>query len=434
MDIIVKKSCALKGNIEVPGDKSISHRALMLLPISKGKAYIHNFLQSEDCYNTLFAMRKLGAVIRRKDNTTLMVEGVPKESLRAPITPIYVGNSGTTIRLLSGILSGINGETFIYGDDSLNNRPMDRISKPLMEMGAKIKFSNNLSQAPFLIQGGNINGINYSMENTSAQVKSCIMLASLFGKGNTVINEKLKSRDHSERMLTYLDYDIKVEKNIIEIKCGGELQAKDIVVPGDASSAAFIIGAGLIIPSSEIIIRNVLNNNTRAGFIEVVINMGGNIEILDKRCINNEEVMDIRVKYSELKAVSLQGEIIPKLIDEIPLIAMLAAFSEGTTVIKNAEELKVKESNRIKSTIYNLKQLGVKVVETEDGMIIEGKTYALNKNIIFDSFNDHRIAMAFIIAGLLLEESKMANCSNIETSFPGFVNLMLSLGANISIV
>lgn len=430
MDIKIDKASKLFGDINVPGDKSISHRALMLLSLCYGEAYINNFLHSSDCMRTLRAMEMLGAKIDIIDRR-IKIEGLGKK-LKNPPCCIYLGNSGTSIRLLSGILAGLHGTTVVYGDSSLNKRPMNRIIEPLKEMGAHIESIGGKGNPPIYINGGSLRGIDYKMSVASAQVKSCIMLASIFAEGETVIYEKMKSRDHTERMLEYLGYDIKIDNNQIEMRCGEKLQSLDIDVPGDISSAAFLIAAGVLVPGSCLIIRNVGLNDTRTGFLDVIKKMGANLEILNQWKSNNETFGDLKIKSGEIKAVQLSGDIIPRLIDEIPIIALLAAFAEGDTYIKDIGELKYKESNRIEAILYNLREMGVAAEETNDCLIIRGGRI-LNKNTrVFNSFNDHRIAMVFSIAGLILGNTRVTNYENIITSFPNFINLINSIGGEIS--
>jgi 3-phosphoshikimate 1-carboxyvinyltransferase len=430
MDLYVKKSGGLRGEAQVPGDKSISHRAAMLLPLCQGDAVVYNFLLSEDCVNTVKAMRMMGAQIDLEDRV-LKIKGRGKKSINNAKTHIYLGNSGTSIRLLSGILSSLEGTSIVYGDESLSKRPMKRIIDPLRKMGADIKSLYDDDRPPIVIKGGKLSGIDYNLEVASAQVKSCIMLASLFAEGRTKITEIAKTRDHTERMLRYLGCEVSETENTIEMVCGQELFARNIFVPSDISSAAFLMGAAIITPNSELILRNILFNETRTGIIDVLKKMGANIEILEIKQVNNEDVADIRIKTSHLKGISIGGDIIPRLIDEIPLIAVLASFAEGTTYIKDAEELKYKETDRIKTTTYNLRELGVEVEETSDGMVIQGNTFRNKKDYVFNSFGDHRIAMAFSLVGFVFDNVTVLNCDNINTSFPNYVDLMNSIGANI---
>lgn len=432
MNIFTKQSKGIKGEIEVPGDKSISHRAVMLLPLCRGAFKIQNFLLSDDCIHTIRAMRMLGADINVK-GSIVNISGKGKEYLNTPVSSVYLGNSGTSMRLLSGIFTSIKGKNVLYGDDSLSKRPMKRIIKPIEMMGGNIKSIMENGTPPLIIEGRRLRGIDYEMDVASAQVKSSILLGSLFAEGTTNIIEKAKTRDHTERMLSYLGCDVSLSNNTISMKCGQKLKGDDIAIPGDISSAAFPIAAALLVPDSELIIRNVGFNPSRMGFIDVIKKMGADIKLLNQWESNNEPFADIMVKSSELKGVEIEGDIIPRLIDEIPVIALLAAFSEGKTVIKDACELRHKESDRINSVACNLRKIGAEVVETADGMIINPIKADRNTTRILDSFNDHRIAMAFSIAGFILGETIICNCENITTSFPGFVELMTSIGCNIEV-
>lgn len=433
MKLFSGKSKGLHGSLRVPGDKSISHRAAMLLPLSHGRGIIRNFLMSEDCLNTLRAMIMAGAKITI-ENGDIIVDGTGGEGLKNPSSRVYLGNSGTSMRLISGIFCGIKGKTVLYGDDTLNKRPMKRIIEPLRKMGGDIISIQNNDRAPLLIKGGQLNGGDFKLNIASAQVKSAILFGSLLADGHTNISEPEKSRDHTERMLKHLGCSIDVLGKNISMKCGQRLYARDIEVPGDISSAAFLIGGALITPDSDITIKNVLYNETRRGFIDVLKAMGASIEVSDITLINNEEVVDMRVRTSELRGTEIGGELIPRLIDEIPLLAMLAAFAEGSTIISNAEELRHKESNRIKSTIDNLRIAGVDAEETSDGMIIRGGKITREKGLTFDSYHDHRIAMTFSLLGLILDDVRVLNCSNIGTSFPGYVEVMNSIGAHMHIL
>lgn len=432
MNIIIKKSKNLKGEVNLPGDKSISHRAAILLSISQGCAEVKNFLFSQDCINTLKAMRIIGADIKI-ENGLLKIRGNNKYKINNINSFIYSGNSGTLMRLICGLLSGTKGSFLIYGDDSLNNRPMERIIKPIRMMGGDIKSIYNNGCSPIVVRGKELHGISYKMDVPSAQVKSCIMLASILAEGKTEIYELEKTRDHTERMLKYLGYNIDANNKIIKMECEGKLYSRDIIIPGDISSAAFIIGGCILAESSEIIIKNVLYND-RTGYLDVLKDMGADIEIIEVKNLNNEESADIRIKSSRLKSVNINGDIIVRLIDELPLIAVLSAFAEGTTVIKGAKELRKKESDRIKTIIYNLRQMDIEVYELEDGMIIKGCSFKnTNRKVIFNSFYDHRIAMAFSLAGIVFDEAEVIDCECINTSFPEFFKVLSSIGADIRI-
>ncbi|MFI3208833.1 MAG: 3-phosphoshikimate 1-carboxyvinyltransferase [Eubacteriales bacterium] len=420
--MIIKPTQNIQGTFQIPGDKSISHRAVMFGSIAKGTTRITNFLKGADCFSTIGCFRSMGVEIEETEEE-IIVHGKGLRGLQAPDTILDVGNSGTTTRLISGILSGQAFETTLSGDASLNTRPMKRIQAPLTEMGAKIASINNNGCAPLHIIPSTLSGITYHSPVASAQVKSAILLAGLYADTATTVTELSLSRNHTELMLK--QFGATIETNFIEstpsatIHPCTELYAQDIVVPGDISSAAYFIAAGLLVPGSEILIENVGINDTRAGLLKVCKNMGANITYVNERSAGGEPVADLLVKYSKLHAATIEGDIIPTLIDEIPMIAVMAALAEGTTVIKDAAELKVKESNRIDTVVEGLLAMGADITPTEDGMIIVGNK-ALQGALI-DSHMDHRIAMAFAIAGLVAEGDttiKDAHC--VDISFPTF--------------
>lgn len=416
----------LKGSFELIGDKSISHRAIMFSSISKGHNKISNFLMGEDCLSTIDCFRKMGVDIKVEDKDVI-VRGNGLYGLKKPSDILDVGNSGTTIRLIMGILAGNNFDATLVGDDSIGKRPMKRVTDPLRSMGCQIEGKDDANYTPIKIYGGNLNSINYKMPVASAQVKSAIILASLYADKMSIIEEKVKSRNHTEIMLKSFGADIDVDDLKININPVDELYSQDIYVPGDISSAAFIIVGALISKGSEVLIKNVGLNETRTGIIDVVKSMNGNIEIFNKRLVGGEIVGDILVKYTpDLCATTIDKSIIPRLIDEIPVIAVLASQAEGTTIIKDAKELKVKESNRIKAVVDNLKNMNCDIEELEDGMIIKGKNKL--KASFIKTYNDHRIAMAFSIANLICEEEiELDNKSCVDISFPGYFNLLNSL-------
>ena len=417
----------LKGTFELIGDKSISHRAIMFSSIAKGKTKITNFLMGQDCLSTIDCFRKMGVDISI-DNRNVIVNGVGLKGLKKPKDVLDVGNSGTTIRLLSGILAGNDFESILIGDESIAKRPMKRVTDPLREMGCRIDGKDDANYTPIKIYGGNLNGIDYKMPVSSAQVKSALILASLYANNSSIIREKSRSRNHTEIMLNSFGADIKVNNLDINVNPIEELYSpEEINVVGDISSAAFIIVGATIVPRSEVIIKNVGLNETRTGILEVLSNMNGNFEIINKRLSNGEFVGDLVVKYSDnLIGTTIDSDLIPRLIDEIPIIAIMATQAEGQTIIKDAKELKVKESNRIKAMVDNLKNMGADIEELDDGMIIKGKN-KLNGAYI-NTFNDHRIAMAFSIASLISNgEVKLDNKSCIDISFPGYLNLLNTL-------
>ena len=389
----------LKGSFELIGDKSISHRAVMFSSISKGHNKISNFLMGEDCLSTISCFRKMGVDIQI-DGKDVYVKGNGLYGLKRPKEILDVGNSGTTIRLMMGILAGNKFDATLIGDNSIAKRPMKRVTDPLRLMGCNIEGKDDANYTPIKIYGGDLKAIDYHMPVASAQVKSALILASLYANDTSFIYEKVKSRNHTEIMLKSFGADINVENLKISVNPVNELFSQDIYVPGDISSAAFIIVSALITKGSEVIIKNVGLNETRTGIIDVVKNMNGNIEIINERLVGGELVGDLLVRYTkDLCATTIDKDIIPRLIDEIPVIAVLATQAEGTTIIKDAQELKVKESNRIKSMVENLKILGADIEELEDGMIINGKS-KLNGGKI-KTFKDHRIAMAFSTLNLI---------------------------------
>ena len=416
----------LRGSFELIGDKSISHRAIMFSSISKGHNKISNFLMGQDCLSTISCFRKMGIDIEIKNNE-VFVKGNGLYGLQRPNEILDVGNSGTTIRLMMGILAGNDFEATLVGDDSIAKRPMKRVTDPLRLMGCDIKGKDDANYTPITIKGGNLKSIDYKMPVASAQVKSSLILASLYGEKSSTIYEKVKSRNHTEIMLKSFGADIRLDDLKINVNPVEELYSQDIYVPGDISSAAFIIVGALITKGSEVEIKNVGLNETRTGIIDVVKSMNGNIEILNKRFVGGELVGDLLVRYSpELTSTKIDKSIIPRLIDEIPVIAVLATQAEGTTIIKDAKELKVKESNRIKAMVDNLKLMGADIEELEDGMIIKGKTPL--KGACIQTFNDHRIAMSFSIADLISEGNvKLDNTLCVDISFPGYFDLIKNL-------
>ena len=416
----------LKGSFELIGDKSISHRAVMFSSISKGHNKISNFLMGEDCLSTISCFRKMGVDIQI-DGKDVYVKGNGLYGLQRPKEILDVGNSGTTIRLMMGILAGNKFDATLIGDNSIAKRPMKRVTDPLRLMGCNIEGKDDANYTPIKIYGGDLKAIDYHMPVASAQVKSALILASLYANDTSFIYEKVKSRNHTEIMLKSFGADINVENLKISVNPVNELFSQDIYVPGDISSAAFIIVSALITKGSEVIIKNVGLNKTRTGIIDVVKNMNGNIEIINERLVGGELVGDLLVRYTkDLCATTIDKDIIPRLIDEIPVIAVLATQAEGTTIIKDAQELKVKESNRIKSMVENLKILGADIEELEDGMIIKGKS-KLNGGKI-KTFKDHRIAMAFSTLNLISDEKiKLDDEDCINVSFPGYFDLIKSL-------
>ena len=417
----------LKGSFELIGDKSISHRAIMFSSIAKGTTRISNFLMGQDCLSTVDCFRKMGVDIF-VNSKEVLVKGVGLRGLKKPIDILDVGNSGTTIRLMMGILAGNNFNSTIIGDESIGKRPMKRVTDPLRLMGCSIEGKDDANYIPIKIHGGNLNAINYNMPVASAQVKSSIILASLYANEASTIIEKSKSRNHTEIMLNSFGANIKTDGLKIDVSPIDELYSVgNINVAGDISSAAFIIAAASIVKGSEVIIKNVGLNETRTGILDVLKSMNGNFEIVDKRLVGGEIVGDLIIRYSDnLTATTIDSDLIPRLIDEIPVIAVLATQAEGTTIIKDAKELKVKESNRIKAIVDNLKNMGADIEELEDGMVINGKSELKGAKI--KTFNDHRIAMAFSVASLISKgNTHIDNTTCIDISFPGYFNLLNTL-------
>ena len=418
----------LKGTVSVPGDKSISHRCIMFGSIANGTTEIHNFLKGADCLATIRCFQSMGINIEETDHT-ITVHGKGLHGLSAPLNILDVGNSGTTTRLLSGILAGQKFESKLSGDESLNSRPMKRIIEPLTMMGANISSILRNGCAPLYIAPGNLHGIHYDSPVSSAQVKSCILLAGLYAEGETSVTEPSLSRNHTELMLKEFGADIRTLHSLsgteatAYIKPYPKLYGQKIVVPGDISSAAYFIAAGLIVPDSEILIEHVGINPTRSGILKVCEDMGGNITLLNERTEAGEKMADILVRSSQLHGISIHGDIIPTLIDEIPMIAVMAAFAEGTTIIRDAAELKVKETDRIKTTTEGLLAMGVDVTPTDDGMIIRGGNPVHGGQI--NSYLDHRIAMAFAIAALSADGDTIIHDSQcVDVSYPEFFEIL----------
>ena len=408
----------IKGRLRVPGDKSISHRAVMFGSIAKGTTNIKGFLTGADCISTISIFKKMGIDIEL-DNTFVKVHGKGLYGLTCPHEILDCGNSGTTTRLVSGILSAQNFTSILTGDKSIQKRPMNRIITPLSMMGADIKSNDGF--APLTITGSKLHGIEYNSPVASAQVKSAILLAGLYASSPTTVTEPAKSRDHTELMLKKFGANLTSTKTSVTINPCSELFANDIDVPSDISSAAFFMAAAILVPGSELILENVGINPTRDGIIKVLKDMGANIEIINRKD-SFEPVADIKVAYSKLHATCIGGDIIPTLIDELPLLAALASLAEGTTVIKDAGELKVKESNRIRVMCEELSKLGVDVVETEDGMEIKGADN-LKGNVTISTHDDHRIAMTFAVLNLISEgEIRLDNKNCVEISYPDFFN------------
>lgn len=415
--MIFQKVNQLKGEVTIPGDKSISHRAVMFGSLAEGTTEITNFLQGADCLSTIDCFRKMGIEI---DNTPdrILIHGRGLRGLSAPSEILDVGNSGTTIRLISGILAAQPFTSTLTGDASIQKRPMRRIMEPLSMMGADITSLNGNDCAPLRIAGAPLHGIHYHSKVASAQVKSAILLAGLYADGETKVTEPTVSRNHSEIMLNYFGASVRTEGTTAIIQPEPSLQGQKINVPGDISSAAYFIAAGLIVPGSEILIRNVGINPTRDGILRVAQAMGGDITLLNENR-DGEPTADLLVKYSTLHGITIEGDIIPTLIDELPVINVMAACASGTTVIRDAAELKVKESDRIDVMVRYLSAMGCDITGTDDGMIINGGSPLHGATV--DSHMDHRIAMSFAIASLIADGSTEILGSDIVTiSYPNF--------------
>ena len=426
-NLIVNKSKPFLGRVIIPGDKSISHRSIILGSLAKGKLTITNFLKSDDCLQTISAMRSLGAKIINF-NEQIIIEGMGLNNIKKPNKIIDAGNSGTLIRLLTGILSVQNFSSTITGDDSLNSRPMRRIISPLVAHGAMIDSKN--FKAPLKVIGNTkLSPIFYKQDVVSAQVKSCLMLAALFIKGESKFYEDIVTRDHTENMLEHLGYDICKSEHEISFKGCQTLLAKDINIGSDISSASFFIVAALILKNSEIKIPNININKYRTGIITVLKKMGANISIINKRFDSNEEIGDLIIKSSQLKPLNIGGEIISTLIDELPILFIACAVSSGISKISGIEELRYKESDRIKSMEEGLNAVGIKTTSTIDSIEINGGDILGGK---INSYGDHRIAMAFAIAALISKKSiTIIDTKNISTSFPNFIDLMREQRADI---
>jgi len=421
----ITKAKSLKGEIKVPGDKSISHRGVMFGSISDGITELTGFLDGADCRSTIGCFRAMGIDITQ-DNDHVIIRGKGLHGLSAPSSMLDVGNSGTTTRLISGILAGQNFVSSLNGDESIQKRPMGRVITPLTQMGANIRSINGNGCAPLEIGGAPLKAIHYDSPVASAQVKSCVLLAGLYADGITSVTEPVISRNHTELMLSGFGAEIKTEGLTASIVGGPKLVGQQIQVPGDISSAAYYIAAGLICENSDLLIKNVNTNPTRAGIIKVAQNMGGNIELLNERIVSGEPVADIHVTTSNLHGCEVSGDIIPALIDELPIIAVMAACASGTTIIKDAAELKVKESDRIATVTENLSNMGCDITATDDGMFINGGKPL--KGALIKTYLDHRIAMSFAIAGLVADgETTFDNEDCCCISYPDFFKTLSSI-------
>lgn len=428
MDLSIKPVKKLSGEVKIPGDKSISHRAVIFGSLAEGDTYIKGFLESEDCLKTVRAFRLMGVKIDRLNPGEYQITGTGLKGLSEPEDIIDCGNSGTTMRLLCGLLAAQPFYSVLTGDDSLRRRPMDRIIEPLNMMGANI-WGRDDKFAPLSIKGSKLTGLKYNLPVASAQLKSALLLAGLYARGDIKIIEPGEARDHTERFLNAFGACLEINGPLIHLRQQHNLTlaGRDVTVPADFSSAAFFIVAALIADESELLIKNVGINPTRSGLLEIIKEMNGDIKLKNKRIISGEPVADIKVKSSQLKGVTIRGEIIPRLIDELPIIAVLASRASGETLIRDARELRVKETDRIAALVDNLIKLGVTVDELEDGMLIKG-TSRLNGGVRLKSYGDHRIAMSMAVAGLIADsEITLDESESIKTSFPGFFDILTTI-------
>lgn len=432
MDFRVTPSPIRDAAITVPGDKSISHRALMLGSVAEGRTEVSGFLAGDDCLATAAAMRALGVTIEQPGTTELLIEGVGRDGLQPPDREIYLGNSGTAMRLMAGLLAGQRFSCTLTGDESLTGRPMGRIITPLTLMGAAIE-SDCDGTPPLQLSGGlRLHAIDYDLPIASAQVKSAILLAGIYADGRTSVTEPAVTRDHTERMLSLMGVDISARGGTISIAGGQDLRGCAVEVPGDLSSATFIILATLLSQDADIIIKSVGVNPTRTGIIDILKEMGADLTLENRRSLGQEPVADLRVRASRLRGAAVDPALVSLAIDEFPALFVAAAAAQGTTIFSGLEELRVKESDRISAMADGLRQLGIDVVETPDGAVIQGGRFSGGE---VDSYHDHRVAMSLAVAGTVADgEVLIRGVDNVDTSFPGFRDLMSSLGAKITTV
>ena len=424
--MIIQKHGPLRGELAVPGDKSISHRSVMFGALSEGITEAENFLTGADCLSTISCFRQMGISVEQ-NGTSVIIHGKGLHGLTRPYGIIDAGNSGTTVRLLSGILAGQPFDSMITGDASIQKRPMKRVMTPLSQMGASITSVHENGCAPLQIKGSPLHGIHYLSPVASAQVKSCVLLAGLYADTPTSVTEPAISRNHSELMLRYFGADIQCEGTTSTVLPDPRLVGQKVNVPGDISSAAYFIAAALLVPGSEVLLKNVGINPTRDGMLRVVRAMGGDVTLINESTDGAEPCADLLIRSSSLHATTIEGELIPTLIDELPVIAVLAAFAEGTTVIKDAAELKVKESDRIAVMTENLKRMGADVEPTDDGMIIHGGRPLHGATI--NPYLDHRIAMSFAVAALAADgKTEIQDADCVKISYPGFYTDLEGLG------
>ncbi len=430
MHYLVQAGGLLRGRVRVPGDKSISHRAVILGALSDGQTEVSGLLEGADVLATIAAFRSMGVRIHGPEAGQLRIEGVGLHGLQAPTAPLDCGNSGTAMRLLAGVLAGQKFSSTLVGDTSLQRRPMGRVMTPLAAMGARIQAEEG--RAPLHLQGTNLHGIDYTLPMASAQVKSAILLAGLYAEGRTCVREPAPTRDHSERMLRGFGYAVEQEPLRACMVGGGRLQGQIIDVPGDISSATFFLLGASIAPDSDLTLENVGINPTRTGVIEILTRMGARIDLINLRSVGGEPVADVRVRSATLRGIDIPPRLVPLAIDEFPAIFVAAACAEGRTRIREAEELRVKESDRIAVAAAGLRQLGIAVEESSDGALIEGGTLQGGE---IESHGDHRIAMAFAMAALRAEGPvHILDCANVATSFPNFPELAQSAGLQLQVM
>ena len=428
MNFISSPIESLQGDVTVPGDKSISHRAIMLGAIAEGTTTINGFLDGQDCLATLRAFQSMGVDIEGPNNQQVIIHGVGKYGLQKPKEILDCGNSGTSMRLLAGLMAAQPFDSILTGDDSLLKRPMERISRPLLQMGADITTQDG--RPPILIRSSqSLKGITYEMPEASAQVKSCLLLAGLYAEGETRIIEPGLTRDHTERMLASFSYPIRKSENTVIINSLSECQATDITVPGDISSAAFFIVAATLIPNANLYIRGVGINPARTGIIHILKRMGANIRLLNKRLCGEEPIADLHIQYAPLEGIDIPAAMVPSAIDEFPVLFIAAACAKGQTLLHGAKELRSKESDRIEAMAEGLKKVGIEAEALDDGIFINGGVF---QGGVVDSQHDHRIAMAFSIAGAVAKDSITINdCDNIATSFPTFLAIANQINMSI---
>ncbi len=430
MEFLVAPGGSMDGEIRVPGDKSISHRSVMLGALAEDETRVRGFLQGEDALATVAAFRALGVSIEGPQRGELRISGVGLHGLRAPDGPLDMGNSGTSMRLLAGILAGQPFATELLGDASLMRRPMQRVITPLRRMGAQVEADEG-GRPPLRIAGGDLQGIHYDLPMASAQVKSCVLLAGLFAKGETSVTEPAPTRDHTERMLRGFGYEVHEKAGVISLRGGGSLRGGEIDVPADISSAAFFLVAASIAPGSELLLTHVGVNPTRTGVLRILELMGADLELRNQRSIGGEPVADILVRHAPLRGIEIPLELVPLAIDEFPALFIAAACAEGETVLRGAEELRVKESDRIASMAEGLRTLGVSNTVLDDGIVITGGNIGGG---VIQTHHDHRIAMAFAVAALRAEEEiRILDCEHVATSFPGFDSTARGAGLKIAV-